>query len=795
MGNIAWFKELSKDDIPLVGGKGANLGEMFNSGIPVPPGFIVTAEAFKNFLDKTGIADEIYSVLDGLDVENNENLQAASKKIGGIIINAGMPNDIAQDIRENYDNLNVDEDVFRTAGKEALDIIKSGREPPFVAVRSSATAEDLPEASFAGQQETFLNIKGAKRLIRAVQDCWASLFTARAIYYRVQNNFPHDKVLIAVVVQKMVNSNKSGVIFSVNPVNNEDNEIVIEAGWGLGEAVVSGSINPDSYIIAKDNLEIKNIKVNEQTWMYTLDPREGHTIKKDVPQPNIHAQILNAGEIRKLAELTVKIEDHYGKPQDIEYAIEGSNIYIVQSRPITTLKKKVKEKEEESSSSSGEVSSSSGAEVILEGTSASPGAASGTVKMVHGSEDLGKVLKGDILVTRMTNPDMVPTMQRAAAIVTDAGGATCHAAIVSREMGIPCIVGTEKATKLLHEGDIITVDATNGKVYKGEISIEYHKEEYETESASIETVTDVKVIMDFPDFAEKAAKTGADGVGLLRNEFMILKHKVHPYHMITSGRREEFLNDLTDDITKIAKAFKGKPVWYRTLDAPTDEFRELEGGEDDPIEDNPMMGWRSIRRSLDQPELLLVEFEAIKRVHDAGFTNVGIMIPLVTHIEQIVKAKEYLRQAGFEPMETIEFGVMIETPASVWIIEEICQEGVDFISFGTNDLTQFTMACDRNSAKVIKWYDEKHPAIKRQIKHVIEVCRKYNVETSICGQAGSDPEMAEFLVKTGIDSITANADAVRKIRHTVAKIEKKLLLNVARKDLKETEGYEEEEEN
>ncbi len=784
MVNIAWFKDLSKNDVPLVGGKGANLGEMFNAKIPVPPGFVVTAQAFKSFLEKTGISNQIYSLLSELDVENNEALQSASKQVQEIILQAKMPIEIENEIKESYDNLNVDEDVFKQAGKQALDIIKAGRELPFVAVRSSATAEDLPEASFAGQQATYLNVRGAKNLIDSVQKCWASLFTARAIYYRIKNNFPHEKVLIAVVVQKMVRSEKSGVAFSVNPVTNNEEEILIEAGWGLGEAIVSGSINPDQYIVDKHKLIIKDKRIKEQTWMYTLDPSAGITVKKDVSPDKINAQVLSDVEIRDLAELINLVERHYGKPQDIEYAVAGKKIYIVQSRPITTLKKTSEEKEEQEEGGM----KVTDAEVILKGLSASPGSATGVVKIVHDASELGKVQKGDILVTEMTNPDMVPTMERAAAIVTDAGGSTCHAAIVSREMGIPCIVGTEKATEILQEGDLITVDATAGVVYRGEVRIKQKKEVYDTEGVKspIETVTEIKVIMDLPDLAEKVAEeTNADGVGLLRCEFMILKHQEHPYYMIKTGRREELVNNLTEDIAKIAKAFEGKPVWYRTLDAPTDEFRHLKGGEEEEEEDNPMMGWRSIRRSLDQPELLLAEFEAIKRVHDMGLTNVGVMLPLVTHVEQISKSKEYLRQVGLEPMENIEFGVMIETPAAVQIIEEICQEGIDFISFGTNDLTQFTLACDRNTAKVQKLYDEMHPAVLRQIKYVIKVCRKYHVETSICGQAGSKPEMAEFLVRLGIDSISANPDAVRKIRYNVARAERKLLLDVAReKNLK-----------
>jgi pyruvate,water dikinase len=780
MANVLWFKEIRKKDIPDCGGKGANLGEMYNSGIPVPPGFVVTAQAYKHFLEESGIADEIYFILGNLNVEDNKELQAAAKKIQEIIIRAQMPKDIVEDIVESYESLNVDEDVFKKAGKEALSIIKAGRDPPFVAVRSSATAEDLPQASFAGQQATFLNIKGNKGLIKAVQECWASLFMARAIYYRVKNNFPHEKVFIAVVVQKMINSRSSGVIFSVNPMTNDESEIVIEAGWGLGEAVVSGSITPDQFIIDKKTLRLKNKKINEQTWMYTLDPQLGYTVKKNILKEKMNAQKLTESEIKRLTDLTLTIEEHYGSAQDIEYAIENNNTYIVQSRPVTTLKKVLKQQETTEKPAGMQVSES---EVLVQGLGASPGIASGSVKIVKSIEDLGKVLKGDVLVTRMTNPDMVPTMQRASAIITNEGGSTCHAAIVSREMGIPCIVGTEKATFILKENDVVTVDAYSGKVYKGQVSIEKKQESYELEQTAVETVTGVKVIMDLPEYAEKAAATGADGVGLLRNNLMLVKHGEHPSHMIKTGKKEQLIQNIVDDVSKIAEAFKGKPVWYRTFDAPTDEYRGMKGGEDEPIEANPMMGWRSIRRSLDEPELLKAEFEAIKKVHDKGLTNVGIMIPLVIYVEEIKKAKEILRGVGLEPMKDIDFGIMVETPAAVQLIKEICEEGVSFISFGTNDLTQFTLALDRDNAKVSKFYNEKHPAVLRQIKYVIDTCKQYNIETSICGQAGSDPEMAELLVKMGIDSISANPDAVKKIRYFVAKAEKKLLLSAARKGI------------
>lgn len=1440
--DVVWFKELSNKDIPIAGGKGASLCEMYNAGFPIPPGFIITAQAYQKFLTQTGIDKQIYALLHDLDVDNNEKLQDAAKKVQKIIEDTQMPLSIQQSISEMYETMTVGEGL-NGLSQQAKAMVKSGRDYPFVAVRSSATAEDLPSisedeyvllkankkplfgrmkdifnqiktgdeifipcmengnaswkkvsqayrhkvdskklfrittetgrkitlspnhtlitldentlqpkvseisslgggekvpvtksiplldeketfvkyiidslsntepaqnniaylaillelfgikfiiksnegtetiflsseelgklkenigpadfeniktliqvsaepnkslncylainsnnraaqlmasesilwdkiakieavdydsyvydfsvpdvenfasgfgsiithnsASFAGQQASFLNIRGTKQLLLSTQQCWASLFNARAIYYRIKNNFPHEKVLIAVVVQKMVNADKAGVMFSVNPISQDENEIMIETAWGLGEALVSGSVNPDQYIVDKKTEKIKSVNVRKQTWAYVLDSNYNKTMKRELPKEMQEKQKLSEAEIIVLAKLAKKAEEHYKAPQDLEYAIEKNKIMIVQSRPITTLKKHVSEEV---------VQKLAEAKVLTKGMSASPGVASGKVKIVANADELTKIEKGDVLVAVMTDPDYVAAMQRSSAIVTEQGGTTCfdgstllltnkgfmqisnvcedyeglmvpslnrnslkiewkpiiasmkrkadlieiglsqtgrmkgnnlrltpdhkmitfenrklvdkaignmlensempliaqkipclnssseygrkkayllgaimtdgstwrsrtkgiitfvqkpteekmafintvasymkeiygkdvsiykkktstgmirgkpvignanayqwaskqatieieeaeqsllqellysdekvamnflagaidgdgsfnhglgriniyvgdstlmeslivaclrvgvvpqvtanrtiyniqivekieeilkytrrvkgnyirekfgtrlfaarqllgdikdevnykgrtkpyiknnllldsekikrdllplcniklkeemchildsdtrmmrtyfeknigkidvynitvadnhnyivftdrftpvivnncHAAIVSREMGIPCIVGTENATHVLKEGSFVTVDAINGLVYEGEVKLnhaveENHNEEHFDESYNC--VTDVKVIMDLPEFAEKAAATGADGVGLLRCEMMMAKHE-HPAWLLKNGKKDILFNELVEGIYGIAQHFKGKPVWYRTSDFRTDEYRNLQGGKDEPNEDNPMLGWHGIRRSVDMPELIMTEFEAIKEVHKRGLTNVGVMLPMVTHVEQVEFGKKMLKKAGFNPGKDIEFGVMIETPASVQIIEEICKVGIDFVSFGTNDLTQFTMTIDRNNAHVQKWYDEMHPAVLKQIKHVIEVCKKYNVNTSICGQAGSRPEMAEFLVKCGIDSISANSDAVHKIRQVVSKVERKLLLEAARK--------------
>ncbi len=773
MTNVIWFKDISKDDVGKVGGKGANLGEMFNSQFPIPNGFVVTADAYKLFLEQTGIQSHIGEILRETDVDNNDQLQSASKKIQDLILKTEMPVEVVDDIKKAYENMNVNLDLANVS-KQALDFIQTGRDNPFVAVRSSATAEDLPEFSFAGQQATYLNVKRGDNVSQAVHQCWASLYTSRAIYYREKNNFDHNKVFIAVVVQKMVDSEKAGVMFSINPATNNEDEIIIEAGFGFGDSVVSGAISPDNYVVDKHTFEIKNKTINNKEFMFYRDPNTGRTNKRILSHDKAKMQVLNESEIVQIAKLAKKSEEYYHNPQDMEFAIEGNKVYMVQTRAITTQAKV-------SEAVSAEVEEIEGEE-ILSGIAASPGVGKGKVKIVENADELSKISEGDVLVAKMTNPDYVSAMQKASAIVTDEGGATAHAAIVSREMGIPAVVGTQKATELLKEDQEVTVDGTNGKVYSGSKDIEVPEEE-KVDSEEIEryqqehTVTEIKVIVDMPDLAEKAANTGADGIGLLRAEFMILGQKEHPIKLINEGRKEELVNRLEEDLTKIVSPFKEKRVWYRTLDAPTDEFRHLPGGEDEPKEDNPMMGWRSIRRDLDQPELLKAQLEAIKRVREKGFDRLGLMIPLVSHVEQIKLVKAVLKELE---MEDIEFGIMVETPASVQMIEEFCQEGIKFASIGSNDLTQFTLAVDRNNAKIQKLYNAMHPAVMKEIAQVIKICKRYKVESSLCGQAGSDPEMARFLVEKGIDSIAVNIDAVGKIRHVVAEKEKRMLLDVAR---------------
>ncbi len=619
-------------------------------------------------------------------------------------------------------------------------------------------------ASFAGQQETYLNVRGENEVVDKVKKCWSSLYTPRAIYYRVRQGFRHEDVSIAVVVQKMVNSEKSGVMFTSHPTTGEKITI-IEAVFGLGEAIVSGMVTPDYYEYDRIRRKIVNVKVSNKK--FAIVRQNGKNVKIELGKKG-EERVLSDDEIEELVRLGEIIEEHYGTPQDIEWAIEKGKIYIVQSRAVTTIKPKdVAEKEAVEEG-----------EILVKGLGASPGIGIGRVKIVLKPEDISKIEKGDVLVAVMTNPDMVPAMRKASAIVTNEGGLTCHAAIVSRELGVPAVVGTKNATEVLKDGMLVTVDGEKGIVYKGAVKKKKEEERVVTVAQTpIITATEIKVNISIPDVAERIAKeTNADGVGLFRIEHMVLGLKKHPMKYIRDGEIDEYVNELYKGMKKVVKAFYPRPVWIRTLDAPTDEFRHMEGGEDEPIEANPMMGFRGIRRDLKEEIHFRAEMRAIKKLIDEGYTNVGIMLPLVTRVEEVRRAKEIAMEEGI-PLDKIDFGIMVETPASALIIEDIIKEGITFISFGTNDLTQYTLAVDRNNENVAYLYDETHPAVMKLIEHVIRICKKYGVKTSICGQAGSYPHVVRKLVEMGIDSISANPDAVQMIREVVARVERKIMLD------------------
>lgn len=801
MKNILWFKEINMQNVAEAGGKGASLGEMEQKGFPVPTGFVVTSEAYFNFMKETKIQDKIVKMIDSIDVENTQQLEETTARVRRIIENTPIIPKIKAEITNNYKLLSINDDAF-------------------VAVRSSATAEDLPEASFAGQQETYLNIQGSEEVAVAVQRCWASLFTARAVYYRKKQGFETGKVGLCAVVQKMIESEVSGIMFTADPTGDE-NKIIIEAGFGLGETIVSGSVTPDNYVVDKTTMQLTSKKILKQEWMLVKEGK--NNIKVNLGRGKADVQKMSDEKIVELAKIGKEIEEHYKKPMDIEWAMENNVLYIVQARPITTLKTKTKGEE-----------IITDATPLLEGLPAAPGVITGIVRIVPEIDDIQRVEKGDILVTKMTSPSWVPVMKKASGIITNEGGVTCHAAIVSRELQIPCVVGTSNATKILKDGQEVTIDGFSGKIYSGKISIDHKKEDikvlheeeidkieeglrekikeneskptiikkmitietdyggikYKTmskeqkekeEKELIELLKDlsikVKVNVALPDAAESASATKADGVGLLRAEHMITSSGIHPAEYIRQNKDVELKDNVKKGIRVVAEKFSG-PVWFRTFDARSDEYKELIGGEKEPKEENPMIGWHGIRRDLDEDRMLKTQLVAIKELYKEGIKNVGVMLPFLISLEELMGAKKIMREVGL-PSE-VEIGVMIETPASVWIIDELIPH-INFVSFGTNDLTQLTLGIDRNNERVQKSFSELHPAILRQLEYVIKKCKVAGVTTSICGQAASNPDMVKKLIWYGIDSVSANIDAVEEIRKIVIIEEKKKILEMYKK--------------
>ena len=741
---IVWFNEVTKDDVPLVGGKGANLGEMTRAQIPVPPGFIVTANAYFDFAEESKLMDKIRALLKPLDVHNSKQLQEIAAKVTQLIKDTPMPPEIAKDIEEAY--------------------AKMGQ--GLVAVRSSATAEDLPEASFAGQQATFLNIQGEKEVVNAVQGCWASLFGARAIFYRQEQGFDHFKVGIAVPVQKMVQSQASGVMFTLEPVTSDRSKIIIEAVYGLGEAIVGGEVTPDLYIIDKEGLRISTKKIGRQEWQLIRNP-DGSGDKANIQLPlspsTQSQQKISDDDIIQLAKLAKQLEEHYQFPQDIEWAKEDKEIFIVQTRPVTTIKE------------AAEVAPEIKAPTLLTGASASPGMASGPVKIIYQASQIDKVEDGDILVAEITTPDFVPAMKRAVAIVTDRGGRTSHAAIVSRELGIPCVVGAEQATTSLTDGQIITVDGSRGKVYEGRVAKEKMAAIADILKEEIKTKTKVYVNLAQPELAEKVAARNVDGVGLLRAEFIVGRIGEHPRYMISQNRGDEFVDKLYEGINTFAKAFDPRLVVYRTTDFKTNEYRELKGGQEyEEVEENPMLGYRGASRYITDIDVFKLELDAIKKVRQ-NYKNLWVMIPFVRTVNELARTKEIMESEGLVRSDDFKLWMMVEVPSNIFLIDKFLELGIDGISIGSNDLTQLILGIDRDSPKLAQEFDERNEAVLVALERAIKVAKSMGVTSSICGQAPSVyPELTEKLVAWGITSVSVSPDMIGTTREIIAKVEARL---------------------
>ncbi|PIN71951.1 phosphoenolpyruvate synthase [Candidatus Woesearchaeota archaeon CG10_big_fil_rev_8_21_14_0_10_45_5] len=790
---ILWFDEIGIEDVSLVGGKNASLGEMYRflkGKVPVPNGFAITATAYNFFIERTKLKDKIAETLKRLNTKNMNSLADKGHRIRSMIRNAEIPYELRTEIIASYERL------CKEYGPNAD-----------VAVRSSATAEDLPDASFAGQQESYLNIRGADDLIDACLKCFSSLFTNRAISYRADKKFDQFSIALSIVVQKMVRSDKacSGVMFTIDTESGFRDAVVINAGYGLGENIVKGFINPDQYIVFKPTLKqgfkpliSKKLGAKEMRLVYTV---EGNAFTKNssVPQEEREKFCLLDSEILTLAKWGCEIEDYYtakkghSVPMDIEWAKDGvsGKLCIVQARPETVVSRR------DPNIIHRYVLKKRG-RVIVKGASVGDRIGSGSANVIKSVHEIGKFKPGQVLVTEMTDPDWEPIMKMASAIVTNKGGRTCHAAIVSRELGIPCVVGTIDATKKIADRQPVTVSCAEGEVgyvYSGILK-------YSVMDINLKELPRprTKIMMNIgnPDEAFSLSFIPNDGVGLAREEFIISSYiKVHPKALLdfknikdkavkeeieklTQGYPDKkmfFIDKLAQGIAMIAAAFYPKDVIVRLSDFKTNEYAGLLGGSEfEPKEGNPMLGWRGASRYYDEKykAAFALECKALVKVRrEYGLTNVKVMVPFCRTVEEGQKVLEEMRKNGLERgRDNLQVYVMCEIPSNVILADEFCKI-FDGFSIGSNDLTQLTLGVDRDSELVSRIYDEKNPAVKRLIESVIRTARQFNRKAGICGQAPSDfPEFAEFLVDCGIDSISLNPDTIIKTTVRIAEKEK-----------------------
>lgn len=739
--------EIGRDDLAAAGGKASNLGELTQAGFPVPAAFVVGVETYRRFVQGE-ISAEIVAALTNLDREDSAGVSEAADRIQRRMLSRPVPEEIAEAVRRAYRDLG----------------------GGLVAVRSSATAEDLPEASFAGQQSTFLNVEHDDPLIDAVRGCWASLFAARAIYYRLQGAWQDADVALAVVVQRMIAAETAGVLFTVDPTTQDDSCVVIEAVWGLGEAAVSGAVTPDQYVLDKQTGEVREREIRRQEQqLQRVRGLDGQTMIcwEPIRETDRGGAKLSAEAAEELAAIACRIEAHYGAPQDVEWARESGQFQILQARPVTTLNAGFDQIEK---------APARAAPLVLVGAAASPGVATGVVKILREGDALSNVQAGDILVAEMTTPDFVPAMRRAAAIVTDHGGRTCHAAIISRELGVPCVVGCGEETSRLAPGETVTVDACEGRVWQGRdaelLSWWETQRPLLAQADAPPTRTKIYVNLADPEAAERVAAQPADGVGLLRAEFMIAGMGVHPRLFLEQGRRQEFVDQLQTGIEAIASAFAPRPVVYRASDFKTNEYRKLVGGDRfEPVEANPMIGYRGAARYIKDPELFKMELQALKRVSDRC-GNVNLMIPFVRTPAELRLIARMVEEAGLIRGPRFQLWMMVEVPSNVLLLDAFIELGLDGLSIGSNDLTQLVLGVDRDSERLADVFDERNEAVLAAIASTLETAQQRGVTVSICGQGPSEhPDFADWLVAGGITSISVTPDAVAAIRRAVAAAE------------------------
>ncbi|RSD11662.1 phosphoenolpyruvate synthase [Amycolatopsis eburnea] len=747
MSYVRDLSEIRLADDETVGGKGANLGELISAGFPVPGGFAVSRDGYWAALEKAGVRSEVADLHAKAlaNVDDGEFLAEQCDRIRDLIRLAGLTGELREEIAQAYRGL-------------------GGSTP--VAIRSSATGEDGAEASFAGMNATYTNIWGDHAVAEHVVDCWASLFSPRVVSYRASRGFTGEPA-IAVVVQRMIASGRSGVIFTADPRTGDRDRVVIEAVFGQGEAIVSGAVEPDTYVVGKQELLILSVRIGKQTHKIVAD-EGGGDVTIQLPEPAGGRRVLSETAVLELARMATRVEEHYGVPQDIEFAIADHEIFLVQSRPITTLPPLTP----------------ASTVALVTGLGASPGEGSGAVRVLHDPVEAKHLRDGEILVAPMTNPDWVPAIRRAAAVVTDGGGMTCHAAVVARELGVPAVVGTGDATRVLADRSLVTVDGTQGEVRPGTTKkAPAHTAPVAAPVAPEAIGTKLYVNLAMPEHAEEVAAQAVDGVGLLRAEFLLTEALGgrHPRDLLAKGEERSFVDKMAESLLKITKPFGARPVVYRATDLRTNEFRGLTGGEAfEPVESNPMIGYRGCYRYVRERDLFALELETLARVREQS-PNLHLMIPFVRTKWELEECLELVDASPLGRQRGLHRWVMAEVPSVVHWLGEYAGMGIDGVSIGSNDLTQLILGVDRDSWHCAELFDEADPAVLDAIERIVSIARHRNITSSLCGQAPSTkPGFAEHLVRFGITSISVNPDVIGPARAAIASAERRILLEATR---------------